>query len=56
MSLVRISHWYKYIGLMGIIISKHVVYELLIAVKKGLQAKTDFMSDTMSMFVKGRGS
>ena len=26
---------------MGIIISKHVVYELLIAVKKGLQAKTD---------------
>ena len=38
------SHWYtnyKGIGLMGIIISKHIVYELLIAVKKGLQAKTD---------------
>ena len=27
---------YKDIGLMGIIISKHVVSELLIAVKKGL--------------------
>ena len=36
------SHWqtnYKDISLMGIIISKHVVYELLTAVKKGLQAK-----------------
>ena len=30
---------YKLIGLMGINISKHVVYELLVAVKKGLQAK-----------------
>ena len=39
------------IGLMGII-SKHVVYELLIAVKNGLQAKSDFM--THAMFVKGR--
>ena len=34
---------------MGIIISKHVVYELLIAVKKGFQAKTDFMSHIMSV-------
>ena len=53
------SHWYtnfKDICLMDIIISKHAVYELLIAVKKGLQATTDFMSHTMSMFVKGRGS
>ena len=41
---------------MGIIISKHVVYELLTADKKGLQAKTDVMSHTMSgMFVKFRG-
>ena len=33
------SHWYtnyKDIGLMGIIIPKHAVYELLIAVKKEL--------------------
>ena len=33
---------------MDIIISKHVVYELLTAVKKGLQAKTDLMSRTKS--------
>ena len=43
---------------MGIIISKHVVYELLIAIKKGLQAKTYFMSLSISVykrkgFVKG---
>ena len=42
---VMFSHWmtnYKDIDLMGIIISKHVVCELLSAVKKGLQAKNLF--------------
>ena len=32
---------HKDIGLVGVIVSKHVVCELLIAVKKELQAKTD---------------
>ena len=36
---------------MGIIISKHVGYELLTAVKKGLHVKTDFMSHTMSVYL-----
>ena len=40
---------YTNIGLMGIIISKHVVFELLGAVKKGLHIKTDYMSHTMSV-------
>ena len=49
---VMFSHWYtnyKDIGLMGIIISKHVIYEWLTAIKKGHQAKRDFMSHTMSV-------
>ena len=49
---IMFSHWwinYKDIGLMGVITSKHVVYELLIALKKGLQAKTYLMSHTMSI-------
>ena len=40
---------------MGISISKPVVYELIIAVKKGLQAKTDLMSHTMSVCLKREG-
>ena len=38
---------------MGIIISKHLVYGLLSAVKKGLETKTDLVSHTM--FLKWRG-
>ena len=35
---------YKDIGLMGIIISKHVVYELLIAVKKRSKQKLIYIT------------